>query len=501
MNLIAPPRYTPPARLLFTGCGLVLALLLAACGGGSDSGAETQPANDTLPRIEPYERTVTMSAALRSFVLEPELRLAPPPIALGPLSAIDQQRAAAQGTVRRTVVGAARRVATLAEPEGLRQALDWQVLATGGQVAAVRIQAADAMALRLGVRVYQLPAGVVLRAFGTSGGGAVGAAEVRAVLARNREQGDWSEAASTYWLPIVHGDEATLQIELPPGVDPSQVQLAMPAVSHLWASPASGTTRALARQRAANSGCQQDAVCSPQFAAEAKSVAKLVFTEAGSSVLCTGTLMADVDRTGRPFLLTANHCVSSQTLASTLQTYWFYRSSACDSGVESNLTVRRTGGADLLHTSATQDVSLLELTASSARPPVGTVHAGSLLGATVLGSSLVGLHHPGGDLLKASEGTLRNVATCTLQSGDTISCQSSNLRSGTHWSVGWSRGVTESGSSGSPLFVAVGSTRYVIGQLSGGGSACSAPDATDYYGRIDQAYPSLRTWLGNAPGT
>lgn len=490
-----------PVRLAGCVCVQVLAIALSACGGGGggggDSGSAPPPSNDTVPRIEPYERTVTMAATLRSLALAPEVRLAPPPIALGPLPAGEQ--AAAAGPARRTVVGAARPVAAVADAEGMRQALSWQPLATGGLVAAVRIRAEDAAALRLGVRVYQLPSGVVLRAFGASGGGAVGAAEVRAVLARNREQGDLSEAASTYWMPIVHGNDATLQIELPPGVDPAQLQIAMPVISQLWALPMAGTARA-AQQRSASDTCELDAVCSPQFEAEARSVAKLVFTDAGRSVLCTGSLMADVDRSGRPFLMTANHCISNQTQASSLQTYWFFQSSACDSGVEGTRTVNRTGGADLLYTSSAQDVTLLELTATSARPPAGTVHAGSLVGAAALSSSVVGLHHPRGDLLKVSEGALRGAYNCTLQPGDTISCQSASASSSSHWSVGWSQGITEAGSSGSPLFVGVGSKRYVVGQLSGGGSSCSAPGGSDYYGRFDRAYPALRTWLGNVPG-
>ncbi len=497
------PRKPPHTHLARrAGCALVLALgalVLAACGGGgSDSSTPSQPANDTLPRIEPYERTVTMSATLRSLVLAPEVRLAPPPIALGPLPA--GERARGGGNARRTVIGAARAVAAVADADGMRQALDWQPLASGGQVAAVRIQADDAVALRLGVRVYELPAGAVLRAFGASGGGAVGAAEARAVLARNYEQGDLSEAASTYWLPIVHGSDATLQVELPPGVDPAQVQIAMPVVSHLWALPVSGDTRA-GQQRSGSDTCEQDAVCSPQFDAEARSVAKLVFSDGGRSVLCSGSLMADVDRTGRPFLITANHCIGNQTQASSLQTYWFYRSSACNSGAESTATVQRTGGADLLYTSSVQDLTLLELTPPTARPPAGTVHAGSLVGAAALGSPVVGLHHPSGDLLKVSEGSTRGAFNCTLQAGDTISCQSTSAGGSSHWSVGWSRGITESGSSGSPLFVGVGSNRYFVGQLSGGGSSCSNPGASDYYGRFDRAYPSLRTWLGNAPGS
>jgi len=49
------------------------------------------------------------------------------------------------------------------------------------------------------------------------------------------------------------------------------------------------------------------------------------------------------------------------------------------------------------------------------------------------------------------------------------------------WSVNWSQGVTEDGSSGSPLF---DQNHHVVGNLSGGFSSCGNPTAVDYYGRL-----------------
>jgi len=61
-------------------------------------------------------------------------------------------------------------------------------------------------------------------------------------------------------------------------------------------------------------------------------VARIIFTRDGSSYACSGTLVADTDTASVvPYFLTANHCISTQTSASTMQSYWFYRSSACGS--------------------------------------------------------------------------------------------------------------------------------------------------------------------------
>jgi hypothetical protein len=198
--------------------------------------------------------------------------------------------------------------------------------------------------------------------------------------------------------------------------------------------------------------------------------------------------MADTLASGTPYFLGANHCVGDQTTASTLSTYWFYRSAACNSNTLDPAATRVTGGATLLHASATTDTSFMVLRGS---PPAGAVHAGSLLSAPALGTALAGLHHPAGDLLKLSLGTNPAYARC-----EGTRCTGDDLDASSFLILRWTRGTTESGSSGSPVFAGVGARRYVVGQLFAGSASCTRPDANDYYGRFDKAYSVLRTWLG-----
>ena len=202
--------------------------------------------------------------------------------------------------------------------------------------------------------------------------------------------------------------------------------------------------------------------------------------------------MADTAASGTPYFLGANHCVGDQTTASTLSTYWFYRSASCNSHTLDPAATRLTGGATLLHASADTDTAFMVLHGS---PPVGAVHAGSLLSAPALGTALAGLHHPAGDLLKLSLGTLPAYARC-----EGTRCTGEGVETSNFLVLRWSRGTTENGSSGSPVFAGVGARRYVVGQLFAGSASCMRPDANDYYGRFDRAHPALRPWLGTPAG-
>jgi hypothetical protein len=95
----------------------------------------------------------------------------------------------------------------------------------------------------------------------------------------------------------------------------------------------------------------------------------------------------------------------------------------------------------------------------------------------------VGIHHPAGDIKKIS--TYNTVSTTTWPGG----------ASGAHWQVVWvananGHGVTEGGSSGSPLFDANG---RIIGTLTGGGSYCTATSSPDQYGKMTYHWESNGT--------
>jgi hypothetical protein len=105
-------------------------------------------------------------------------------------------------------------------------------------------------------------------------------------------------------------------------------------------------------------------------------------------------------------------------------------------------------------------------------------------------TSAVGIHHPSGDIKKIS-----------FENNPLISTTFGGSPANSHWGVtSWDEGVTEGGSSGSPLF---DQNHRIIGQLHGGASACGAPVLSDEYGKISYSWTpansdstnQLKYWL------
>ena len=104
------------------------------------------------------------------------------------------------------------------------------------------------------------------------------------------------------------------------------------------------------------------------------------------------------------------------------------------------------------------------------------------------------IHHPQGDIKKIS-----------TYDQSTVSSQWSNNGVQSHWMVSWTEtpdghGVTESGSSGSPLFNEHG---LIVGTLTGGESSCGNTEGADFYGKFfyhwtsngSQTGDQLEPWL------
>jgi hypothetical protein len=106
-------------------------------------------------------------------------------------------------------------------------------------------------------------------------------------------------------------------------------------------------------------------------------------------------------------------------------------------------------------------------------------------------ADVVCIHHPAGDVKKISTAT--NISSGTWGAP------------GYHWRVTWmatetNHGVTEGGSSGSPIF---NDNKHIVGQLTGGGSFCTSPNSPDFFGKMDKnwddnpnsATQKLKEWL------
>jgi lysyl endopeptidase len=217
----------------------------------------------------------------------PRVQASPVPnVRLDPLGSEDFARELASGGgsgVARQV-GVGRVVMALRSGDAVLSRLAWEALPEGDHVAAFSVTSPGATALRVGLRINSLPRDTILRFYGPASRFAseVTNDEVRATFMRNMEDDDdLVEDTRIYWSPVIGGDTVVLEIDIPAGADMQDVQVAVPAVSHLAAA-----------------------------AEEAGSPAtRMIFTRGGSSFLCPAAHVA------------GNACVSSQTEASTLQRY------------------------------------------------------------------------------------------------------------------------------------------------------------------------------------
>ena len=379
----------------------------------------------------------------------------------------------------------------------------WTLLPEGGQVTAVSLTSPGAMALRAGLHITALPKQARLRVYTQAQREVLhqfSGAQMLQTLDTNLASGDRRDDARTFWTPMVLGEEVTLELELPTGANPSDVQLNLPTLSHLFLTPEAYEDQRVSTRAAAS--CHLDATCyASSWDNISKAVALMTFVDGGYSYTCTGTLLNDMASSHVPYFLSANHCISTQTTASTLQTTWFYRAPSCNAVGSSTATTNLSGGATLLYQNAGTDTSFLRLNAD---PPAGAYQAGWWASLPGVGVGLTGVHHPKADRQKISFGSVYTYYSCSTGS-ESFSCSATGSSLARFIGVKWSEGVTEGGSSGSGIWApyATGDQR-LVGQLYGGGSSCSAPTATDYYGRLDLAYEAaLYQWLGSstAPST
>jgi len=96
-----------------------------------------------------------------------------------------------------------------------------------------------------------------------------------------------------------------------------------------------------------------------------RAIAHLEFVVPEGGAACTGGLVNDAQGDGAPYLLTANHCISTQSAASSLQAYFDWTYASCVSNTIPPLSgVPKASGASLLATKPADsgsDVTLLRL--------------------------------------------------------------------------------------------------------------------------------------------
>jgi len=387
-------------------------------------------------------------------------------------------------------------------------ALGWSMTADGGQVALLRLTSERARALRAALQVYALPDVAGLRFFAVDRPDtqvfAVSGAEINAQLAVDRASRDAdAQEPVLYWSPIVEGDTLGVEINLPPGVPTAGVRIAVPRLAHLYQSPSS--LAPTARLGVTDSGsCTADISCyMDSWGDVANAVARMYMSDsAGNTFACSGSLIADRDPASQiPYFITARHCISTQQVASTLQTYWFFRTSSCEGPFTGAALKVLSGGSTLLITVPSVDITLVRL---NGIPPAGTTMVGWESTQTPQRTAVGSVSHPRGDLQKLALGVMHGYVGCYFATADSIQgCGTQVSDIGNFMVPSFSLGMVQQGSSGSGLFLndshkLIGIASNVRWSDANGNTAIDCGEEVERYnyGRFDVAYASgINRWL------
>ncbi|MBK8287045.1 MAG: proprotein convertase P-domain-containing protein [Ahniella sp.] len=351
----------------------------------------------------------------------------------------------------------------------------WTRLDDGRMRWSMSVIAPEATSLDFHFSKLALPKGSLLRIVGEGDG------NERKIQADEVRGGE-------FWTPYVLGEKARIEIDV-------DARLAGRVVAEL-ASATHGYRGLFERTQEKSGSCNVDTICpaGDTWRDQIDSVGHYTFSSGGSSYVCTGTLIGNTTRDTTPYFLTANHCVSTATVAGTIVVYWNYQSSTCrtpgsassGTSLSKSIATHSQSGTTLVSTNAASDFALLRL---NSNVPSGANPYWSGWDATgTAPTSAVGIHHPAGHEKRIA--VENNALTVSGYSG----------AAGTsHWRVNdWDAGTTEGGSSGSGLW---NQNKRLVGQLHGGSAACGN-DLSDYYGRLSVSWAGggsnatrLSNWL------
>ncbi|MFZ5941911.1 MAG: T9SS type A sorting domain-containing protein [Bacteroidota bacterium] len=366
---------------------------------------------------------------------------------------------------------------------------EWTVV-DGTAVWRVRLISPGAYALGLNFSDFRLAPGSRLFIYDGTGASISGAFDHR----NNRPGGIFTSAP----LP---GDEVIVELQSPAGRNDFG-SLTIESLSHAFLPVPTGFEK---DGRFAKSGaCEIDINCTEgdDWQTIKRSVCRIYTTRE----YCTGVLVNNTSYDGKPYVLTAEHCVNTEYYANRTVFVFNYESPVCFGGDGS--VAQSVSGATLVATGDSLDFSLL-LLQDTIPDSYSPYLAGWDLSSAPPASSRA-VHHPQGDVKKIS-GDYNPATVPTSVPSDLNDYIISSM-----WRIyEWDFGSTEGGSSGSPLF---NMSKKLVGTLTGGLAYCGdsigydalndrviynlSVNRNDFYTRISYVWDhytdpakQLRKWL------
>ena len=360
----------------------------------------------------------------------------------------------------------------------LQNSGSWYTLPNGDRIWRLHIVSQGAKTLHFWFRNFFLPEGATLYVYNNAHTDLLGAYDSR-VNKSGAYFGTWPVQGDDMWLEYFE-----------PKKQAGTGKLELFKVAHAYKSIRADGGGNLTTF---SGHCNYDAECFVENIDNIKNISKhsvafMVGSSEESGFICSGVLVNNTNNDGTPYVLSANHAWSPDVMYS-FTFNWLNPNPACPSttDIDAIPQLQTISGATLRARRHESDFMLLEIN-SPIPEEWGVVWAGWDKGLSAPAYTY-SLHHPAGDIMKISY--------------DDDPAISSDHEDGMFtWEVNWELGVTEGGSSGSPLFDDHGRVR---GQLLGGTSGCNGNESNgggDGYGRLNKSWNEgqtpdtrLKDWL------
>ena len=348
----------------------------------------------------------------------------------------------------------------------------------GGKLWRLKIRSRYAKGLILYYNDFFLPAGATMHVFNEDKSHVLGAF----TSVNNKED-------NVFATDITKGESCIVEYFEPDAVI-GLGRISIDKVSHVYRGMEDRSTEERSDPCEVDVRCPEGDNWGPQI----DGVVKIIVVTNQGSGFCSGSVINNSAQDCSPYVLTAMHC--GENLSASLYNQWVYqfnRQKACGGGGLIEGTQSITGATRRAHSNdgggnSGSDYMLMEL--SSQIPNSYGAYYNGWNKSSSASSSGVSIHHPAGDIKKISTYSSSLVST------------NWGSAAGSHWRVQWvstvtNHGVTEGGSSGSPIFDNNG---FIVGQLTGGSSFCTSPNSPDLYGKMSYNWTSnpgddLKDWL------
>ncbi|MEA3444615.1 MAG: hypothetical protein U9R19_07790 [Bacteroidota bacterium] len=363
----------------------------------------------------------------------------------------------------------------------------WETLPNGDKVCRLQFSAPGALALGVYYNNFWLPEGGRLFLYDEKKHHVIGAFTNK----NNPESGFFA-------TELISGDVVTLEYNVEAGATQDAI-INISELAYVYRGY-DETNYKVVFGFGDSESCEVNINCSEgnNWQDQKRGVARILLKEGSQYGWCTGSLVNNVRQDFEPYFLTADHCGQYSSTSDYNQWifYFNFEATACSNPTTAPGYNTITGCTKISNGgNAGASGSDFKLLLFSSNVPVSfNVYFNGWNSINQGSSSGVCIHHPAGDIKKISTYT---------SSLTTAGWNGSGYNS--HWRVYWSstsngHGVTEGGSSGSPLFNSSGN---IAGTLTGGSSYCTATYMPDYYGKFSYSWQNngtsaqshLKEWL------